>query len=354
MSEEKKNIIRIDFSIIFNKLWSKKMLFVKVWIITFILSCIWIFPQPRYYTSTVSIAPESNESKNLGGLAAMASNLGFNLGGNSSDAIYPQLYPDLFKSTNFLVSLFDIQIQTKNGKIKTDYYTYMKDMQKDNPILYPLHYVQNWIQSLTTPKETPIKGRFGKRFDPFNLTTETTDILKRVQNNINCTYSRVTEVVTITVKDQDPLVCALMADSIMEHLQIFITDYRTKKARIDYEHYKELTTEARKSYDRARQKYATYSDANEDAVLQSIRSKIEDLENEMQLKYNIYTALNTRLEASMAKVQETTPAFTTLQNATVPVKPAGPKRVIFVLAMLFVVTLSTTAYIIRKELKEWF
>ena len=350
MSEEKKNIIRIDFSIIFNKLWSKKMLFVKVWIITFILSCIWIFPQPRYYTSTVSIAPESSNSKDIGGLAAMASNFGINMGGSTSDAIYPQLYPDLFKSTDFLVSLFDIKIQTKDGKIKTDYYTYLRNYQKQNWLLFPLYYVQNLIHD----KESPIPGKNGKRFDPFQLTYETSETLKSFQGKINCTYSRVTDVVTIIITDQDPLVCALMADSIKEHLQIFITDYRTKKARIDYEHYRELTAEARNAYEKARHKYASYSDANEDVVMKSVQSKIEDLENEMQLKYNIYTALNTRLEAALAKVQENTPAFITLQNATVPVKPAGPKRVFFVAIMLVLATFGTIVYIARKELKEWF
>ena len=88
--------------------------------------------------------------------------------------------------------------------------------------------------------------------------------------------------------------------------------------------------------------------------MKSVQSKIEDLENEMQLKYNIYTALNTRLEAALAKVQENTPAFITLQNATVPVKPAGPKRVFFVAIMLVLATFGTIVYIARKELKEWF
>ena len=74
----------------------------------------------------------------------------------------------------------------------------------------------------------------------------------------------------------------------------------------------------------------------------------------MQLKFNVYTALNTRLEAAQAKVQENTPVFTTLKNATVPVKPAGPKRVIFVAIMLFLATMGTFAYLFKRELKEWF
>ena len=159
---------------------------------------------------------------------------------------------------------------------------------------------------------------------------------------------------SITVTDQDPLICALLADSIKEHLQVFITDYRTKKSRIDYEHYRQLTEEARIAYDKARIAYANYADAHQEVFLQSVKTKKDDLENEMQLKYNVYTALNTRQEAAMAKLQENTPVFTTLTNATVPIKPAGPKRMIFVAVMLFLATCGTLFKLFKKELKEWF
>lgn len=352
--EVKKNN-KIDISQIIKTVISKKVLFLKVWAITLVLSCIWILPQPRFYTATVSIAPESSDmSKNMGGLASMASNFGLNLGNGSSDAIYPQLYPDLLKSTEFLVGLLDIQIETKDGKIKTDYYTYLNEKQKQNILLLPWNTFKGWISSLTREKDLPVKGKNGKRFDPFQLTQEVTDVIGSVKENINCTYSRTTDVVTITVKDQDPLTCALLADSIKEHLQTFITEYRTKKSRVDYDYYKRLTAEAKSNYDKARMSYATYSDANEDVILQSVRSKITDLENEMQLKYDVYSAMNTRLEAAQAKVQESTPVFTTLNNATVPVKPAGPKRMIFVATMLFLSTLGTIAHLYRRELREWF
>ena len=74
----------------------------------------------------------------------------------------------------------------------------------------------------------------------------------------------------------------------------------------------------------------------------------------MQTKYTVYTAMNTRREAALAKVQERTPAFTELKNATVPVKPTGPKRMIFVAAMLFLSTIGTIFYLYNKEIKEWF
>ena len=352
--EENKNKIKIDINEIAKLVWSKKRLFVKVWVITFILSCIWILPKPRYYKSEISIAPESNNPAGaLGSLNSIASNFGFNLGDmKTSDAIHPQLYPELLNSTKFLVELFDIQIETSDGEIKTDYYTYLEKYQKICIWDYPKMLIIDLIASITAKDEKPTAGKGGKRFDPFKLSKKENNILEEMAGRISTNYSKKTEVVTLTVQDQDPLVCALMADSIMTRLQQYITDYRTKKARIDYEYYKNLNNQAKQNYEQARQRYVSYADANQDVFLPSYKAKVEDLENDMQMKYNIYTAMNTRLEMALAKVQEATPAFTTLTNATVPVKPAGPKRMLFVLAMLFLATIGTVFQIYRKDINS--
>ena len=113
----------IDLGKIANLLWTKKMTFVKVWVVTFILSCIWIFPQPRYYVCEVMLAPESSDENAMGGISSLASSFGLSLGGGS-DAIYPELYPDLMSSTDFVVSLFNIPVVSLDGKIKTNLYEY--------------------------------------------------------------------------------------------------------------------------------------------------------------------------------------------------------------------------------------
>jgi hypothetical protein len=273
---------------------------------------------------------------------------------SSSDAIFPELYPDLFESNEFLVDLLDIKVTTKKNDLTTDYYDYLMNHQKVNVLLMPFIWTGEKVRKMFTTPEKPIKGKNGKRFDPFRLNKDVHEIIDQLVTNIDCNYSKTTGVVTISVTDQDPVVCALLADSVKEHLQNFITEYRTKKARIDYEHYKQLTADAKRQYEKARQAYGRYSDAEMDVVLESYKSKQEDMENEMQLRYNVYTALNTRLEAALAKVQEKTPAFTTLKCASVPIKPAGPKRVVFVISMLILSTIVTFCYMFRKELKEWF
>ena len=126
----------------------------------------------------------------------------------------------------------------------------------------------------------------------------------------------------------------------------------TNKARIDEEHYRQLVREAQADYERTCEAYARASDANQGVVLKRYQLKIENIERDMQMKYTTLQTLNTQLQMASAKVQERTPAFTLLKGASVPVKPAGPKRMLFVLGMLIMVTFGGIVYIIKDDIKE--
>ena len=54
------------------------------------------------------------------------------------------------------------------------------------------------------------------------------------------------------------------------HLAL-IANYRTSKARVDEQYYKTLMTEAKHEYEKARQRYGSYADANTDVQLASLQ-----------------------------------------------------------------------------------
>jgi uncharacterized protein involved in exopolysaccharide biosynthesis len=73
------------------------------------------------------------------------------------------------------------------------------------------------------------------------------------------------------------------------------------------------------------------------------------LENDMQLRYNNYNALSAQLLAAQAKVQQDTPAFTTLERATVPGGKTGPNRRLIVTLFTVLSFVVLTLWIIYKE-----
>lgn len=341
---ENNNTNIIDLREIIKRLWDKKMVFVKVLPIVFVLACVYILSIPRFYMTDTKMAPEMEGSLGGGMLGSIASSFGFDINDmQTSDAITPLLYPDLMEDNGFVTSLFNIKVMNQKGDINTDYYTYLKKHQKKAWWKVPI----NWVKNLFKRK-TPQKG--SKDFNPYHLSEDQNGVAQSIRNNIKLSIDKKTGVITISVKSQDPLICKTLADSVRERLQVFITEYRTNKARNDLDYYKQLTAEAKHEYEKARQRYGTFSDANAEVVLESYRSKQTDLENDMQLKYNTYSALSTQLQQAKAKVQERTPAFTTIKGASVPIKPAGPKRMIFVLGMLVFAFFCTAIYLVKDDL----
>ena len=202
------------------------------------------------------------------------------------------------------------------------------------------------IKNIFASKEA--SGISQQKVNSFMLTKKQDEVAKCMGTLIKCSVDKKDYVISISVDDQDPLICATIADTVRARLQQFITEYRTSKARTDLEYYQKMCKDAKEKYEKVRRTYGNYSDANQDVVLESFKLKENDLENEMQLLYNNYTALTTQVQQAQAKLLMQTPAFTTLQNASVPLKPAGPKRMIFVLTCTLLTFVVMTLYFIRN------
>lgn len=343
MEDSNKKEKVIDLRVIFSRMWANKKLFCIVLPIVFALSAAYIMCIPRTYNSSLCLAPEINNSSNLSGtIGSLASSFGLDLGNmETTDAINPMLYPDLMDDNGFVVGLFDVKVATADGAIRCSYYDYLTKHQ-DSPFWTQ---GMNSIKDLFATKEP--SGKASGDNNPYMLSKKQDGVANAIRKSVTINVDKKTAVITISTEAQDPLVCKTLADSVKERLQVFITNYRTSKARVDEQYYKRLVTEAKRDYDKARQNYGSYADANMDVVLTSMRAKQDEMENEMQLKYNTYSTMMTQYQAARAKVQERTPAFTVIQGAAVPLKPTAPKRMFFVIGMCFAAIIVLSVYSVR-------
>ena len=339
----------IDFGKIYKDLLRHKRLYFIVLPIAFVLAAIYALSLPNFYNCTVKLSPEMSGSKaSAGSLASLASSFGVNLGssGVGTEALFPTLYPDLMNSVDFKTSLFPVKVKREEDNKVFTYYDYLMNEQK----------VPWWSSAM--------KGLFSlfgskkktgdAKVDPFRLTKDQYDIAHSIGRSINCSVDKKTSVISIEVTAQDPLVAAMMADSVRNRLQAFITSYRTKKARNDLAYMEQLFGEAREQYVKARQQYAAFVDANQDVILQSYKSKEEDLENDMQLKYNAYTQIYEQLQLARAKVQERTPAFTVVQSASVPIKHSNRSKLSVLFTFLFLGGALRVAILTWKKRRQVF
>ncbi len=356
-SSSKKSKKGLDIMGLIKTLWSKRKYYYISVPITLVVAVVLSLCIPPYYVVEVKLAPElsGGSSAGLGGLLKSLGSGRMPSNGGDADAILPNLYPDLMNSQTFLVSLFNIPVVSKDGEIKCTYYDYLRKYQE-----YPW-----WTKligmaiSAIIPDDDEVvnstvtaKGQSKTRsheFNPSALTKRQMKVVKAISKNVVCDVDKKTFVISIAVKAQDPLICATVADSTCQRLQDFITEYRTKKARVEYEHMVEQYKTAREEYEEAKERVSAYNDANWDLVEEDFVVEKMALQNEMQLRFSALSAINTQLLAARSKLDEARPVFTVLDGATVPLKPIGPKKKNVVIFILFFVCSLQSAWLLRHN-----
>lgn len=304
---EKETYRPIDIVAFVKALLAEKKIFLIGWPVTFVVACAVILCVPRKYKSETILAPEYDYI-NTEALRAIARTVDVDIPiGPTTDAISPELYPDVINSSEFLGYVLMQEVTNSKGETKTIFNFFHKEGRKE------------WKTA------------------------------QKVADHIKCNIDKKTGAISITCKAKDPNVAAAMANLVREHLQACITEYRTTKARKNVEFYASQVSEKQQFAEQARTEYVVYSDSHKGSSLAQVKTEIDRLEQELEVRQAAYTASLVQLQAAEVKLQEETPVFTIIQKGDVPVKPCYPKRVIFVLAVLVVVTIGMVIAVCFKH-----
>ena len=345
--EEEKEIDLLELAY---KLWSqKKLLF--VWCLWGALAGLIIaFSIPKEYTTEVKLAPESQSTRMSfsGGLSALASMAGLSTSsGGGSDAVYPQLYPDIVESVPFATSLFNVPLTDSEGNTFT-----LREYLKDD-ISRPW-----WSHVMGFPMKAVgfvlSIGRSGDKeetdtvlvVDNFKLTPEEMGLVGMIRARVKASVDQKTNLISIETEMQDPLVSAVLADTVVKRLQDYVTDYRTNKARKDLEYAEMLNREAQQAYYDAQQRLADYIDRNQNLATRSAQVTKDRLENESELAFNVFNETAIQVQNAKSKVQETTPVYTEITPATVPIRPTSPTKGLIIGGCVFLAFIACSAWIL--------
>lgn len=337
----------IDLLELARKLWAERRWVLKAALLGALIGLIVAFSIPKEYTTTIKLAPEFTDSKQAsGGLGALASMAGLTSGGTGLEAVQPQLYPDIVSSVPFTTGLFDVPVTDKKGELRTTVREYLEE-ETSAPWW-------SWILALPGKAIGGVKSIFSDdeeneaadSVNTFRLSMKESTIVEALNNRVSADVDTKTSIITLSATMQDPMVSALLADTVAERLKAYVTDYRTNKAREDLEYAKMLNDEAKKEYYKAQQRYADYMDKNQGVVLRSVRTEQERLQNEASLAFNLYNTTAQRLQAAKAKVQEITPVYTVVQPATVPLRPSKPSKFLILAGFIFLFVVGACAWIL--------
>lgn len=331
-------------------LWSKRKRIIINCFIGGVLSIIVAYSIPKEYTSTVVLAPEFSSGSNVtGGLGALASMAGFNLGGlsGSEDALYPELYPQIISSTPFLCDMMSMEVETKDGELHTTLYEYLTKHQKktwwSKAMKAPLKMVKKMFGTAVVDTIMPTNG------SDMNLTRKQFLTMKSLDDKIAVNVDKGNFVITLNVTMQDPKIAATVVSAVSEKLQEYIGTYRSAKARKDLAYTETLYREAQEKYYKAQQTYAEYVDQHLGLVKMQYQIEQDRLSNEQDLAFNVYNQIAQQLEVSRAKVAESTPVCVVMQPAIIPIKASSPQKMMMGLLYVFLAFFGTVTWIIVKD-----
>lgn len=344
--------MEIDLRALIHNLWNKRKTILKIMGIGLLIGIVIAFSIPKTYKVDITLSPESGQNGNSSNLAGMASMLGIGgIGGSSQDAVNSTMFPDLIKSTPFILEMYNVEVTPQKSQHAMKLSDYI-DTQKSPwwGYIFKLPGMAiNGIRSLfISNKNTNDSNNI---IDPFRLTGEQNGKIALIKGALSATTDSKSNMTIVSATFQDPEVAAAVADSAVAKLQEYIIDYRTRKAQEDCNYLEKLCKERKEEYYKAQKAYADFMDANRNVVLQRTQAEGTRLQNDMSIAFQIYSQVETQLQVARAKVQEAKPVFAIVEPATVPLSPSGPNKKIIIIAFMFLGFIGSSAWILfGKEL----
>lgn len=339
----------IDLMEYARKLWESRKTLLIASGIAAVLGVVIALTTPRQYTVTVTLAPESGKSGggSLSGIASMLGMGGFSMG-SDADALNVMLYPNIVSSTPFILDLMDTPVKTmEEEQPDTTLAVYLKEYTKKSligtVISLPFKAIGGFI-SLFKAEEPKVSGP--ATIDPFQLTKDQAQIAEGIKKLVVATVDKKTGITTVSVTMQDPMVAAMLTDTVLLKLKQHITKYRVSKAEEDCKYWESINNQRRDEYYAKQKEYAEYVDANKNVVLQSVQIEQERLQNDMNLAYQVYSNVAAQLQMARAKVQEAKPVFAIVEPASVPLKTSGTSRAMTVIGTIFLIVAGTAVWIL--------
>lgn len=334
----------IDLIELVKKIWEQRKTIYKSVAIFFVLGLIIIIASPKEYKSEVTLLVESSSSmsgmsgllQQFGGLAGL-SGLGAM---TSEEALTPELYPDIIKSTPFLLKVLKARLTDERHDTTLTVFTFLDR--------YTRLGLGEVIMSYTLGLPFKIIGLFREKSEepdtiptslkdegPIKLSAKMSGIAHDLSKRIEVNEGESPNILLVSVEMQDPLLAAQLTDTVVKNLTAYIIDYRTQKAKHDLEFVYKSYLEAETRLHQAQRALASFKDRNMNVISASAQIAEQNLQSDYTLTFNLYNTLAQQLEQAKLKVQEKTPVFKVVEPAKVPLHKSKPMTSILLIIMVF-------------------
>jgi hypothetical protein len=300
---------------VWKECWKQRRLYFIAGIIALIGSSIVSFSIPSVYHAYKQISIDANKDNILekGDKSELIKKrLGLETSTVTTD---PDIYALILRSPAFLSALEKVTLRTSGGQYGT---TYAQHISTAN---------QPWWNSFTHKK----------------------DILEIIQDNIKCEVNWHNKVITLRVADQDAFIAFQMVDTVSQHLQTELIKYIKSKATVDLKNRRQERDSAKIRYEKAQQKYTTYSERHFDHQAPSYKIEQESLERDASAALREYNDALLQYNITKMNYDKLRPNFIDLKTNLLPLNPSRPHWIANFFLWLFYGWLFTTWFILFRK-----
>lgn len=323
------------------RFWAKRKFIIKIVSVFIVLGLFVAIFSPKEYSASCTVVPQSGEknmSGSLGGLAAMA---GISLGNmGAGETLSPKVYSKVMNNVNLQKELINTVVNFEDIEEPVtllDYYTnekYAKPSVMGTIMKYTIGLPGVIIGAIKgEPKENPLLG--GSASTLATLTKEELECMKILETKMSLNVNDKEGYVTISANMPEALVAAQVTERIMYLLQKYVTEFKIEKAAANYEFIKQQYNEAWEQYKEKQEEYAKFKDANRSITTALAATKEEQIKNDYNLAYSLYSELAKQKVQAEIKVKEDTPILTVVEPVIVPREKSKPKRFMILIAFTF-------------------
>ncbi|WP_341226365.1 Wzz/FepE/Etk N-terminal domain-containing protein [uncultured Arcticibacterium sp.] len=334
------DVFTVDLKAFLKVIWKEKLLIFGIILVFAILGIWFAFSLKKEYVSEGKILPEisSGGGGSLGGLADLVGIGGFELGmKNNTDAIRPDLYPDVIKTAPFFLGLLEQTFITQNS-----------DSIRFN------EYCDLYI--IESSEESTQEAFKGRPEGVIVLDQLTESKIKELRERVVGSIDKKSGVISISAKMPDPVIAAEIAHYAMNYLTGYVSTYRTEKLRSEVDFLENKVASAKGTFYKDQSKKAVYEDQFSAATmrLKSADVQRERIESEYKMSTSIYNELLKKYEESKLKLKQETPIFQILEPPMAPNLASEPKKG-FILGVFiligFLVSLVATLFVKKNHRK---
>lgn len=330
----------ILFKELINEILAFKKWIVIVIITIFSLGLLYIFTSSEEYSTTSKLLMEQSNginSKALGGLASISGLGNLGIGNQNTEALPPELIPELVMESDFLKRLMYEKVYLEEAGDTITLLQFVNNYEKHN-FYYHLLKLPSKVKAifLTDKKEVMEDTVLSKKNeDEAILAFDSKERKTIAQLKKRIEVEKEERLLVIQTKMPEPLASAQFNEVLSRLLKEYLTNIILDKDVQNFEFIQERTNEAKNRVEQTQLKLANFRDSNRGINSQLLKTEEDRLLADFNLEFSLYNSLAQQMEQARIKVQNATPLMTVFQKPQLPTSPSEPK--IILLSIVFLV-----------------